>query len=273
MGFFNEIKKLLFSVKSVSKSSTDKLVQKGKKTGEEIIDKGSVAVGRVKDNVEEIGEDVIDFTEKLGEKVVEKGTEFVERAKEIAEDVGSKVLGKDSESRTEEPNKGKMTADDLFEADFQEETESFETDDDLLQEKGDFDELVPEQGARPPEPAEELGIIDQARVAVDKLGKDLEDAIHEIQELEKEEIVSRPLSESMKKGSLEDKDDFFKKAEAFAEGKYDNRPRVSKESEKPAILGKEKEEGKKDDLVPGFEDLDGDGDEIIDDAFIVSEEE
>lgn len=66
---------------------------------------------------------------------------------------------------------------------------------------------------------------------------------------------------------LDDKDDFFEKARAFADG----RPLPSDKAE---IIDSDrlKSNKKKDDRkVYGFEDADGDGDEIIDDAIIEEE--
>jgi hypothetical protein len=82
-------------------------------------------------------------------------------------------------------------------------------------------------------------------------------------EQEKKEREFRPHS-SHGEGLLDDSGDFFEKADQFARGDYDA---VQK--------GKITIEGKLDQVekpakgpVKGFEDLDGDGDEIIDDAII-----
>jgi hypothetical protein len=63
------------------------------------------------------------------------------------------------------------------------------------------------------------------------------------------------------KSTLEGQDDFFSKAERFAKGEpLDDRPDVEITQGEP--------QQKKDIKAAGFEDLDGDGDEIIDDAII-----
>jgi E3 ubiquitin-protein ligase HUWE1 len=63
------------------------------------------------------------------------------------------------------------------------------------------------------------------------------------------------------KSTLEGQDDFFSKAERFAKGEpLEDRPDVEITQGKP--------QPKKDIKAAGFEDLDGDGDEIIDDAII-----
>ena len=81
-------------------------------------------------------------------------------------------------------------------------------------------------------------------------------------------------SEHLRKNALDDKDDFFKKAEAFADGRYDEV--TDPFSDKPKIVKNEGPKKSSDDssaTLPGFEDLDGDGDELIDDALLDDETE
>ncbi len=68
---------------------------------------------------------------------------------------------------------------------------------------------------------------------------------------------------------LSEHEDFFERARRFAEGDYQNEaPKGGKGKmdikKDPDYQGPEKKKG----FVPGFEDLDGDGDEIIDDAIL-----
>ena len=62
MGFLGEIRKLLFGVKSVSKSGAEKAVNYGKEVGEDIIEKGSQVYEKGKDMAE-------DAFESAGEKL------------------------------------------------------------------------------------------------------------------------------------------------------------------------------------------------------------
>jgi hypothetical protein len=70
----------------------------------------------------------------------------------------------------------------------------------------------------------------------------------------------------VKDSLLEGKDDFFEKAKRFAEGDYRNEGKKTGDMkmEKNPDYKPKKDGGK----ATGFDDLDGDGDEIIDDAII-----
>ncbi|MCB0637169.1 MAG: hypothetical protein KDC54_11155, partial [Lewinella sp.] len=70
--------------------------------------------------------------------------------------------------------------------------------------------------------------------------------------------------EDTKGGLLDDKDDFFAKADRFARGDYHNKGGQDMQIEQDPDYQPRKNEGK----AAGFEDHDGDGDEIIDDAII-----
>ena len=63
---------------------------------------------------------------------------------------------------------------------------------------------------------------------------------------------------------LDGKDDFFARAERYAQGDYHN------EGGKDMTIGTnpDHQATKRDGKAAGFEDIDGDGDEIIDDAII-----
>jgi len=82
------------------------------------------------------------------------------------------------------------------------------------------------------------------------------------QALEKNEKEFRPHS-SHGESLLDDSRDFFEKADQFANGEYD-----AAQKGKITIEQKEPVEKPAKGPVKGFEDLDGDGDEIIDDAII-----
>ena len=87
-----------------------------------------------------------------------------------------------------------------------------------------------------------------------------------------EDFADTTLDEKMASttSTLEGSDDFFDKASKYASGDYQafdpnaNDPKLSQD---PSYEAKKSTARK-----PGFEDLDGDGDEVIDDAIIVEEE-
>ncbi len=107
----------------------------------------------------------------------------------------------------------------------------------------------------------------KVKKGMDEFLDDVKKKSDELDRIEEEEAkkYSGPLK-YRDKSLLDDKDDFFKKASAFADG----RPMPD---EKPEVVKKKSDDKKSEDKrkVYGFEDLDGDGDEIIDDAIIEEE--
>jgi len=72
---------------------------------------------------------------------------------------------------------------------------------------------------------------------------------------------------------LDDKDDFFTRAERFAKGDYHNQGQRQRHGELEISKDPDYEAPKSEGTVAGFEDLDGDGDEIIDDAILDLDDE
>ncbi len=107
----------------------------------------------------------------------------------------------------------------------------------------------------------------KAKKGMDEFLDNVQKKSDELNRIEEEEAkkYSGPLK-YRDKSLLDDKDDFFKKASAFADGK-------PMPDEKPRVVKKKSDDKKSEDKrkVYGFEDLDGDGDEIIDDAIIEEE--
>ncbi|MBK7335637.1 MAG: hypothetical protein IPJ00_05510 [Saprospirales bacterium] len=72
----------------------------------------------------------------------------------------------------------------------------------------------------------------------------------------------------LSQSELSGKDDFFEKAKRFAEGDYHNTGKKEEGkitlSQDPDHVAKKKKEGE----IKGFDDHDGDGDHLIDDAII-----
>ena len=91
------------------------------------------------------------------------------------------------------------------------------------------------------------------------------DTVEEAEELARkaQERADKAL-ENTKGGLLDDKDDFFSKADRFARGDYHNKGGKDMQIEQDPDYQRKKNEGK----AAGFEDHDGDGDEIIDDAVL-----
>ena len=109
---------------------------------------------------------------------------------------------------------------------------------------------------------------EKVREKLDSFLDDVERKSAELDEIEKQERerYSGPM-EYRGKSMLDDKDDFFEKAKAFADGRP--APPKGMSIEENPVDKPNKKDGRK---VYGFDDLDGDGDEIIDDAIIDEQE-
>ena len=116
-------------------------------------------------------------------------------------------------------------------------------------------------------------LSDRATEVGAKISDKLDDTVRKAEEWAAEEAAEPKYKDpnpELGKSSLEDKDDFFAKAAAFADGRYEDVRDPF--SGKPKIVGKnEVEKPINTNPLPGFEDLDGDGNEIIDDALIEEE--
>lgn len=321
MGFFDEIKKVVFGVKSVSKSAADKVMDKGRdaavKSGEYIdktrdkvedmteglSDKAENAWNKAIDSAENIGAKVIDktgdlfdnakdFTENIGGKVINRADDLFDDAKDIVEDLGEKIL--DSAGRTFQKVKDLSEKTDDASDTIRPEKHGFSDSDTGMHKENIFDEsdgVKDTANENTDDFSDELkaaagligekasglksDLVEKAKILSDKLSDKLDETLHKAENLAKSEAAQpefREHGDQLKKSAFDDKDDFFKKAEAFADGRYDA---VSDPfSQKAEIIGKEEIQKKPENQHPiaGFEDLDGDGNEIIDDALIDSDE-
>jgi ElaB/YqjD/DUF883 family membrane-anchored ribosome-binding protein len=322
MGFLDEIKKVLFGVKSVTKSATEKVKEKGHdiavQSGEYIertqdkaealteeladkaehrwdqaVDRAEAIGGKVKDKAGDILDDTKEFAADVGEFVINKAEDLFEDAKDFAEDVGEKVLDKtgrvigkakdisekfkDKDVESQDQDSGPINFDELeneeFETDYEEEPDMVSGE----PENSNLDEIKAAAGIVGDKVQEiKSELVEKARDVADKLSDKLNETIKKAEDLAKQEAEQPEYGnpdDQLKKSALEDKDDFFRKAEAFAEGRYDEV--TDPFSEKPKIVGRSAPPPASEtpsEPLPGFEDLDGDGNEIIDDALLDSEE-
>lgn len=81
MALLNDLKKLLFGAKAVSKSAVEKAAEAGKEAGKDLVEEGSELLEKAKEKVEMIGKVVLDKTDQA-----------MDKAADLAEDLGSKVL-------------------------------------------------------------------------------------------------------------------------------------------------------------------------------------
>ena len=262
MGLLNDLKRIFFGAKSVSKSATKKTIEITKEKSEHLLDvtedylsdkhdaltekidnvktnitdKSGEFVDNVKDKTSKIIDDITDseaykktkeVLEKVEDGILDTGEKFMEKSKELIDGPGKEVAEKFKD--TSEAIGGTIVS-----------------------------------GGKT--------IIDKATGVTKKLGEKLDETIQKAEEYAKthkdkndSEFADTPLD--IKDSELEDKDDFFDKADKFAAGDYGtSNATIIKEGTKP---------GSEDGIteIEGFEDRDSDGNPLIDDATIVEEEE
>lgn len=269
MGFFSSIRKLFFGVESVSKSAGRKTVEKGKEVGQEIWDNTEEFMGDAKDTAVKAGKHLSEKAVQGKEKAKDWASEtyeklkdhpVVEKAEEISEKVGNKILGKEKENLKKAEEIVENVGDNVLKTGKQ------------AMEKG---KTVSENvGEKIIEAKDKL--VEKAKEVTDKLGDKLDETIKKAEKMEAEEKAN-PTPEFAEKpinlddSLLDDTDDFFSKADSYSKGDYHSfstEPVISKnkpEDSEKKIPNKPK--------AAGFEDMDGDGDEIVDDALIINEEE
>lgn len=325
MGFFNEIKKVLFGAKAVTKSAADKAADYGKEKGADFLDSADDFLGSAKDTAGDVGNSMkekgSDFLGKakdaagdFKDSFSEKASDFVDGAKDVAnktydslaenemvnkaggvaEDVGGKIL--DAGKKFEEKaggiaeNVGGVILDkggDLLEKgkDLSESIgeKIHDIAGDAMEKANDLGSTIQDKTNDLVEKANEAAAKDNLENQIDEastLGERLESHIKGKDILDQKDapIGYDKLDESL----LERKDDFWSKAEKYAEGDYSgkgkeetpsaandifaNTEERQKQLEEAAEDTPEKEPFKGD--IKGFTDNDGDGDPLIDDAII-----
>lgn len=268
MGIIKDLKNIFFGASALSKSAAEKATDFAKEEGEFLLDKtkdlaskSAGAIGektaglkdsiiensgdmmaKAKDKISDLGEEILDnpfaekaadLTEDVGKKVMTTGEGLMEKAGEISENVGAVVM-----------DKGGV----------------------LLDKSKDLSEDV---GSKVLDAKDKL--MDKAGEVKDQLSEKLEEtmvkaddwAAHE-KANPKPEFAEDTIDAS---GSLlEGKDDFFSKADKFASGDYGafSEGKISVDE----VKNVDKQDFTKLPPATGFDDLDGDGNEIIDDAII-----
>jgi polyhydroxyalkanoate synthesis regulator phasin len=268
MGFRNELRKLFFAGKSVGKS--------GAKKAEDFIEEKAEKLG-------DAAADTRERTEELFEQLEEKAADvWASLDRKSTENEAGSQPPPDAEDAPEEDSGHSRVRDAMSEA----AGEAWEATQELSEKVG---KEVLEKGSelweKTKEVSEELGeklldkgeeVYERGRAYLDKMSEKAEAAAREEEAMrqdpygykqqaqESEQRAESAGSESL----LDGMDDFFDKASRFADGDYHN-------TGKARPMGNEEpEEGKENKgRVKGFEDLDGDGDELIDDAILDGEEE
>lgn len=267
MGIFSDFKRLFFVKKAVVKSA-----------GEKAMDKSREAVDDLKEEASEAWDKAVSGTDRLADKVNEALDldEAVARAKSFTEKMRSKVDGKDAKD-SNNPQKETNSALTYHEGEKPDNQDGPKTQDQLEDKADKFAERAREISEKLGNKALDLGedAVEKAKDIARKLDRKIDETVEKANKLAEEEARDRSegshastrhdenpnLTESMLSG----KDSFFEKAERFAS----NEPL---EKEDPVIKKEDKVPSKKSSpKAYGFEDLDGDGNEIIDDAILDDE--
>jgi len=302
MSFVNDLKKIFFGAKSVSKSAAEKAADKAAEQGtkmaqgaDELFDsakeKATDVGGELMDSAGDLFENAKEKATDIGGTVFEKASDLFEKAKDTASDASRKL------SDSESVEKAKNFTEDVG-------SKVMDTGNDLLDKAAQTSELVGgkvlekgseffddakkiagEKSAILKEQADELFEKAQAEAEKDKI----EDSMSDLDKME------RDLAERVKnrdaKGAfgddtslLDGKDDFFSRAEKYAAGDYHgtgktNAPPPTPTPEEDSVLDllplpeDKKEATPFTGEIKGFEDQDGDGDPVIDDAIIIENDD
>lgn len=208
-----------------------------KHLGDEFMDKTSGVREKMKDTAEDVGGKVLDVAEDLGGKIMDKSEKVGGKVMDVAEDLGGKILDKGGSAL----EKAKELGGKIF----------------------DKAEDLVEKAQKAAAEEDMDSIIDKAK----KMGDEAAEKVQDTSSTFKEKLDET--DESLLGGH----DSFFDKAKRFADGDYQMKGKKKTSSifendelkiEKDPTHQPKKNDGK----VAGFEDLDGDGDEIIDDAII-----
>jgi ElaB/YqjD/DUF883 family membrane-anchored ribosome-binding protein len=284
MSILSDLKRLLFGAKAVASSSVDKASETVRETVRETredLDQWMEKVRKESGVEPPEGANVTppptsepehpDFLERTGKQVRETGSELLHKAGDIAEKTGSVILepGKKVEEGVEAIGEkvisaGEMLAEKAGNLAEKVGHEVIEKGSDILDRAKEFLKETSDKAG------EEFGkVFDKAQEEAAK--HDLEKAAREAEDLARkakfqtDSPVGKDHLEALEGSTLAGAGDFFEKADQFAKGNYHHGELVIESVEKT-------EKPKNTAPTAGFEDKDGDGDDIIDDAEIVEPE-
>ena len=268
MGIVNDLKKIFFGASSVAKSAAESTTDFIKEEGGDILSKG-------KDLVTEAGKTVIDKTGDLKDAVTDNSGSILDTAKDKLSDVADGI----SENPFVQSAKEKMSdvAEGLSENPLvqsaQEKAENLGRK--ILDTGGD----AAEKGLEVSESVGEKLLEAKDRVAKnaseikDQISEKMDETMKKAEAWEAEQANKPPKGEFAENdldagGSLLDgTDDFFSKADKFGDGDYDavNEGKMTIE-EAPKDVSKTIAD------LAGFDDADGDGNPLVDDADIINDD-
>ena len=236
MGFFSEIKRLLWVKKAVAESAADKAVGKGREIGEDFAEKASDAWMKGKEKAEDIGEKIVTKAKEGFEDVKERAADLWDKK----DDWTQKDTPKDSASLTGDTPKhglGEKLGDAAEKA-----GHTAEKVWDKAKEEGkELVDKAVKTSDKVWEKAEEVGgdLWSKAKDVAEKAGEKLNEGVDSLLEkakaldktieAETDKIdpnrdgwADKPIHEKLKEheSTLKGKDDFFERAERYSEGDY-----------------------------------------------------
>ncbi len=260
MGILNDLKSIFFGASSVAKSA-------GEKTGEYLSENADDLLEKGKDIAENLGSKVLDKASDLKDVAFEKSAEFMDKGSDIASGAKESILGNDTMDNLTDK------AQDLGNMASEKGAELVDKFGDLSTSVGGKildakDGLVDKYGDRVAEAKDSL--IEKAGEVKESMKQKLDQTVKDAEKWEAEQKdkyqAGFPKEDFNAEGSfLEGKDDFFSKAEKFADGDYSAAAEGRIDIDTNPDFEKPKDSLAK---AAGFDDLDNDGDEIIDDAII-----
>ncbi len=255
MGILRDLKNIFFGASAVTKSATEKATDFVKEEGEMLLDKTkdiasdsfeslTEKTSGLKDAIVDNSADLMSKTKEklidvgddfnpLAEKVKSKGSDVMDKVGEISENVGGVVM-----------EKGEVLIDKTKDLSENVGAKVLDAKDKLMDKAGEVKEELAEKLETKMKEADEWAAHEKANPKPD-FAEDTIDASGSL---------------------LEGKDDFFSKADKYASGDYGafSEGKITIEDK----IESTKEDFSKLPPATGFDDLDGDGNEIIDDAII-----
>ncbi len=262
MGLFGDLKRILFGAKSVSKGAIDKSIDYTKEKSEHLLEVGEDVFN---DKKEILDERFANLKAEASKKRTDIVKNLKEKSEEIIEDIteselykkSSETLGRAGDAILDTGEKFIEKSKDFIDGPGKEVAEKFK------ETSENIGETILEGGK---------AVLDKTNDIKDKFNQKLEETIQKSEELAKREKANPTKGEfadtpfEVKDSELEDKGDFFEKADKFASGDYSSKSN-------PQILDTKTEKTRKmSKNIEGFKDRDNDGDPLIDDADIINDE-
>ena len=283
MGLLNDLKKIFFGAEALGKSAMEKTKDAATKAAGDISEEITSKTTGLKDAVlEKAGEtmetiqktDILDkasekmndisktVSKKAGETIDQlKTNETIKSAAKSLEDISENIQDKANDLAEKAAEKVGDLSETIGTTVFGENNERLDQLQDLTE---DIGKKVMNAKDKMVEKATEIKAdIDEKIDETVEKAKDLEAQ----ENFEKEQRKNSPPKDHGE-SLLDDSDDFFSKAEKYAQGDYSVFSEGKISLDKDTSITSSETNPKKESKAAGFEDLDGDGNEIVDDAII-----